>query len=263
MSGIFKILFAMLLFFNVAGVQAIPRHLSMMGATSCLAYLKAQVPGWERQHPGYTVSISGGGSVAGIVEVSQGRVDVGVSDIPSQSQWTGGMALRAYLLGRLPILFIAHPGTGITNLSSVQLGKIFEGRVSNWRAVGGRSVPMVVITRPFSSGSLGVVQGRLLQGRRVTGRAIVELSNGAMLAAVRETPGAIGFLESGWAPSGVRTLSINHQPYRASGAANSWPYYAEPRLLVRRDASSMVISLARYLATRPDRSRFGIFGAGS
>lgn len=247
-----------------SGVMAAPRahHLSVMGATSTLAYMRAAVPEWERAHPGYTVSLAGGGSVAGLVEVSRGRVDVGVSDVAPRSEWTGGQALIGRPLGRLPILFIAHRGIGLRELSRGHLTEILTGRVRSWHAVGGPSVPVVVMTRPLASGALNVVEGRVLGGRRITPTAIVELSNGAMLAAVRETPGAVGFLESGTVPSGVIVLGVGSQHYRAGRAAR-WPYYSEPTLFYRPDASAEVKSLAQYLASRPWRSRFGLAGAAS
>jgi len=232
-------------------------HLSILGATSVLAYVRAAVPGWEDLHPGYTVSITGGGSVAGLVEVSRGRTDIGVSDVPAIREWTGDRPLQRQVLGRLPILFVVHPGLGLHHLTRDQLAWVLMGRVANWDQLGGHRVPVVVMSRALSSGALYVVDHKILVEGRMTSRAIIQLSNGAVLAAVRETPGAVGFVESGSMPQGVTVLHVG--PFAYDGkSATDWPYYAIPTLYFRGDATPEVRSLVRYLASRPYRSSYGL-----
>ena len=238
------------------------RHLTIAGATSTLAYLRDTVGGFERSHPGYTVSLAGGGSVAGLVEVSRGRADVGVSDIPPRAEWTSGVHLQVMPLGRLPILFVAHPGTGVHNLTTTELRAVLDGRTRSWKSVGGRPVPIVVMTRPLASGALSVVDREMMGGRRITSQAIVQLSNGATLAGVRETPGAVGFVESGVIPRGVTVLGVGGRHFSPKRGAE-WPWYAEPSLYVRPEAPSIVHDLVRYLGSHPNRTRYGIYGSAS
>lgn len=234
-------------------------HLSVVGATSVLAYLRRAVPEWERGHPGYTVSLSGGGSVAGLVEMSQGRASLAVSDIPPREEWTGGEHLVAVSLGRLPVLFIVNPAIPVRDVSRKTLRALLAGRETTWP---GTRVPVVVMTRPLASGALQVVRARVLEGQRMTRRAIVQLSNGAMVAAVRETPGAIGFLEMGQVPAGVRALAIDGRPYSAR-SPGVWPYFSTPTLYYRADAAPAVRDLARFLASRGFRAQYGLSGEAS
>lgn len=243
-------------------VSPASRHLTIVGATSTLSYLRDAVAGFERTHPGYTVSLAGGGSVAGLVEVSRGRADVGVSDIPPRAEWTSGVRLQAVPLGRLPILFVVHPGTGVKHLTKTQLQAVLDGRVRSWKHVGGRRLPVVVMTRPLASGALSVVERQIMGSRRITARAIVELSNGATLAGVRETPGAVGFVESGSIPAGVTVLGVEGQRFAPIRGAE-WPWYARPTLYVQPTAPSVVRDLVQYLAVHPDRARYGIYGGAS
>ncbi len=243
-------------------VSPASRHLIIVGATSTLSYLRGAVAGFESIHPGYTVSLAGGGSVAGLVEVSRGRADVGVSDIPPRAEWTSGVRLLAVPLGRLPILFVVHPGTGVANLTKMQLQAVLDGRARSWKNVGGRALPIVVMTRPLASGALSVVEGQIMDGRRITSRAIVELSNGATLAGVRETPGAVGFVESGSIPAGVTVLAVAGQRFTPA-RGEDWPWFARPSLYVRPTAPRVVRELVQYLAAHPDRARYGIYGSTS
>lgn len=254
-------LFLTVLAITSGAVSASPgrAHLTVVGATSVLAYLRRAVPEWESHHTGFTVSLSGGGSVAGLVEVSQGRASLAVSDIPPRKEWTGSKPLVAVPLGRLPVIFIVNPTVPVRQVSLKALRALLAGRETTWP---GTRRPVVVVTRPLASGALQVVRLRVLGGQRMSPRAIVQLSNGAMLAAVRETPGAIGFLETGRVPAGVRTLGINGRAYSAQSPAD-WPYFSTPTLYYRADASPEVRDLAQFLASREFRAQYGITGDAS
>ncbi len=244
---------------GAVGANSGRAHLSVVGATSVLAYLRRAVPEWERNHPGYTVSLSGGGSVAGLVEVSQGRASLAVSDIPPREEWTGSKPLVAVPLGRLPVVFIVNQTVPARAVRVKTLRALLAGRETTWPRT---RVPVVVMTRPLASGALQVVRWRVLGGQRLSPRAIVQLSNGAMLAAVRETPGAIGFLETGRVPAGVRTLAIDGREYSARSPAD-WSYFSTPTLYYRVDASPEVRDLAQFLASRGFRAQYGITGDAS
>jgi phosphate transport system substrate-binding protein len=237
--------------------SAIPAHVSIMGATSVLPYLRAASAAFTEADFPYRLTLGGGGSIAGLVEVSRGRVDMAVSDIPPTADWTHGVPLCHEPLGRQPILFIAHPGL-VTDLSRGQLKNLLRGRIDNWSAVGGPKMPVTVVSRPLASGSLRVVETQVLDGHRVTPKAIVMLSNGAVMAAVRESPGGLGFVESGRAPTGVTVLGIDHRRFDVS-RPEGWPYYAVPTLYWRCPGNDSIRTVAHYLASQPFRREFGLY----
>lgn len=258
MSGGLMGLLLALLGAGMLAVHVPVRHLSVAGATGSLAYLRRAAGDFERTQPGWTVSISGGGSVAGLVEVSRGRIDVGVSDLTPRREWTGGRALDALGLGRIPLLLIVHQGTGVVGLSRKEAAGVLSGRIANWKRVGGISSPVVVVTRPQASGARAALQTELLAGTNISRHAIVALSNGAVLALVRETPGSIGFLESGQQPLGVHVLAIGAAHFD-NCCPQRWPYRVMTTLYWRRDRGSAAATLARFLAKRPYRSVYGLY----
>lgn len=245
---------------SAGGVMRPVQHLSIAGATGSLAYLRRAVSAFEQEHRGVTVSISGGGSIAGLVEVSRGRVDVGVSDVLPQVQWTRGANLHSRVVGRVPLLIIVHPGIRLNRVSEKTLRDILTGRIVSWRDLGGASTPIVVFTRPLSSGARLIVQEQILKGQPLSRRAVVELSNGAMQAAVQETPGAIGFIEAGAVPLGVAKLDVGSARFR-SETPEHWPYAVVPTVYWQAGASSLVRSLALFLTTRPYRHTYGLYPA--
>ncbi|AEJ39691.1 phosphate binding protein [Sulfobacillus acidophilus TPY] len=235
-----------------------PAHITIVGATSCLSYIKAVLPDFERDHPGVTVAVAGGGSVAGLIEAGRGRADLGLSDIPPEPQWTGGISMTSYPLGRLPILFVVNRADGVQHVTEAQLRGLLGGTIRRWNQLGGRSWPVIVVSRPLASGARYVVEHRILQGRPMSSHALIELSNGALLRAVAETPGAIGYVEGPQVIPHIIRLRVNGQTFSTQHPLR-WPYFATPRLYARTPVSNLVRSLARYLTTRPQRVQFGIY----
>lgn len=45
-----------------------------------------------------------------------------------------------------PIVILANPKNGVTGLSTAQLTEIFQGKVTNWKDVGGNDLPIMIST---------------------------------------------------------------------------------------------------------------------
>lgn len=231
------------------------QHLSISGATSLVPLTKRFLPEWERRHPGVTVSVTAGGSWAGILTVSQGQADIGMADLEPPGRMR--KRLDAYRAGRLAVVFIANPTDGVSRISRSQLYLLLQGRILNWQRLNGKNEPVIIISRPRSSGARALMD-RLLPPPGLTPDAIIQLSNGAVLKTVRETPGAMGYVE--WRPGmgGVTMLTINPHVFDQQ-QLSAWPYFTEPTFYVRKGAPPLVHELARGLSRSRDRADFGIY----
>ncbi|CAB1129726.1 protein of unknown function [Candidatus Hydrogenisulfobacillus filiaventi] len=251
-SGVWRLLLAAaLLGLPPSGPR--PQVLRVMGATSLVPYLQAVIPAFERQRPGVRVSLSAGGSFAGLEAVRRGQVEAGLSDlpVPEGPAWRG---LRALPLGCLAVVPIVHPRLGLRRLSAGQLAAVLEGRVRNWREVGGPDLPVVVVVRPRASGARAVLEeGLHLRG--FSPRAVVQLSNGAVARTVQETPGAVGFVEAPFVRPGVQVLDVGPYHYGGDGP---WPFQARLALVARRPVAPEVAELAAFAASWPGRAAYGI-----
>ncbi len=243
-----------------SGLATTRIHVSIMGSTALVPLIKEVLPEWESKHPLVRVSVTGGGSWAGLAAVSKGQADIGMSDIaPSHLVAT---RLIKYPLGRLPVLFIAHRANVPRWVSSHSLRELFTGRYKNWHQAGGPNLRVVIVSRPLSSGSRYVVEQRVLLGQSLTPHAIIQLSNGALYKTVLSTPGALGYLE--WRPGlkGVVVMAVGPNRF-ANNRPTNWPYYTEPTLYVPSQASALVKQLAFWLSQTPKREEFGIYPVDS
>jgi phosphate transport system substrate-binding protein len=146
------------------------------------------------------IQVQGGGSGTGLTQVSGGAVQIGNSDVTAESKLKSPDAagLVDHIVAKQGWVMVVNPDvTGVTNLTSAQATDIWTGRVTNWKDVGGADKAIVLILRPESSGTRATFKKIVLGGAtEATGQALTEDSNGAVVAAVKGTPGStsvIGF----------------------------------------------------------------------
>jgi phosphate transport system substrate-binding protein len=149
---------------------------------------------------GSTVNVQGGGSGTGLTQVAQGAIQIGNSDVSAESKLASpdAAAVVDHIVAKQGWVMVVNPDvTGVTGLTSAQATDIWTGKVTNWKDVGGKDEAIVLILRPESSGTRATFKKIVLGGaQEATGQALTEDSNGAVVTAVKGTPGStsvIGF----------------------------------------------------------------------
>lgn len=233
----------------------------VMGATSLIPLVKAAVPAFAARHPGVAISVSAGGSYAGLLQAAQGHVEIGMSDLPpAELALPLPGRLEAVPLGCVPVVVVVHPDVGVRRLSRQRLADILAGRVRNWAQVGGAAQPVVVVTRQLASGARAVMQRALGLGA-FSPDAVVQLSNGAVLRTVADTPGAVGYVEAAFLRPGVQVLGVGPYDYPGSDPRR-WPFLAPVGLYLAPGAPPAAYRFARFVADWGRKGQFGIVPCG-
>jgi len=116
--------------------------------------------------------ISGGNTDAGLQALQAGTVDfAGAGRALSASEKAAG--LKEHLLAWDPLVFVVHRTNPVGNLTRAQLQGVFSGTIRNWKELGGRDQPVVVVLGPESSGIYSSLQNLLLNGRNPLKTGIV------------------------------------------------------------------------------------------
>lgn len=90
---------------------------------------------------------------------------------------------------------IVHPNNPVAALSLETLGRVFSGRIVNWRELGGRDEPISVYARDDNSGTWDTFSTLVLgEKHRLSARAYRFESNDELSASVAQDEGAIGFV---------------------------------------------------------------------
>lgn len=134
------------------------------GSTSMVQMNQELKESFEKQFPGTEVDYLARGSNQGIQELLAGKVDISAVSRPLSSQ-EQSQGLVAVPVARDAIAIMV----GIKNpfrrsLSEAQVREIFQGKITDWAALGGKEGKIQVINRPSLSGTYQVFQELVLKG---------------------------------------------------------------------------------------------------
>lgn len=159
------------------------------------------------------ISVSGGGSGNGIKAIIDGT-----TDIANSSRFIKPDEVKAAVeKGTYPVPFavamdallpIVHPENPVSDLSIEQLRDIYTGKIANWKEVGGEDKAIAVVGRDTSSGTYETWQEIIMKKERVSQRALLVASSGAMLTTVAKNKYAIGYDGIGYIDSTVKPLMV-------------------------------------------------------
>ncbi len=190
----------------VAGpATCVDGSITASGSTALQPLVDAAGKAYVAACPKSTVSVQGGGSGTGLTQVSQGAVQIGNSDVTAESKLAAAdaAALMDHVVAKQGWVVVVNNGvTGVTNLTTQQLQDMWAcpsgqsaPKITNWKAVGGPDMPIVLILRPASSGTRATFKSVVLNGQaECSGQALTEDSNGAVTTAVGQTPGAVSVI---------------------------------------------------------------------
>ncbi len=186
---------------------ALSGKVQMSGSTSMEKVANALAEAFMEKNPGVTVDVQLGGSSVGVTDVIAGKVDIGNSsrELKDEETAQGAVANVICLDG---IAVIANPKNAVEGLTKDQLIGIYTGEINNWSDVGGADAPIVVIGREASSGTRGAFE-ELLDIKDKCKLAQELNESGAVLTAVANTEGAIGYVSLDLVDDTVKALKVD------------------------------------------------------
>lgn len=185
------------------------------GSTTVLPIAQAAAEAFMQQNPSVNISISGGGSGNGIKALIDSS-----TDIADASRFMKDKEIKmASAKNVLPVPFrvaydciipIVNPSNTVTNLSLDQIKAIYEGKIKNWKDVGGPDMKIVVVSRDTSSGTYEVWEKKVMKKEKVFPGALLQTSNGAVAQIVAKNRNSIGYIGLGYLNSGVKALTVDN-----------------------------------------------------
>jgi hypothetical protein len=123
------------------------------------------------------------------------------------------------------LVIVVHPDNPVQNLSLGEVQALFNGRITNWSALGGPNQPIHLISREAGAGTRAVLQQRVMAEQRISINALIQSDDEALLTAVATDPNAIGYSMMGTAVSAnVKRLTLDGvAPTPATTANQTYP----------------------------------------
>jgi phosphate transport system substrate-binding protein len=184
------------------------------GSTTVLPIAQAVLEAYTKAHPGVNISLSGGGSGDGIKALIDKSTDIATSSREIKDKEIAlarekGINPVAHTVAIDAIVPIAHPKNKVQGLTIDQLSQIYQGKITNWKEVGGDNLTIIVVSRDSSSGTFESWGHLVLNNARVTPKAQLQASNGAVVQAVSKNRYAIGYIGLGYLNTSVKALTVN------------------------------------------------------
>ncbi len=170
-------------------------EINVVGTGAGMSLLDALGKAFSKNNPNVIVNVpksigTGGGMKAvGTDKAVIGRVSRGIKDNEKEYQLT-------YLpFAKLPVVFLTHKGVGIKSLSPQQVCSIYDGKVANWKLVGGRDSDIRVVRREEGDSSLEVLVKSFpgFKDVTITPKSKMSLSDQETIEAVQGREGTIAF----------------------------------------------------------------------
>lgn len=117
--------------------------------------------------------------------------------------------LWAAPIGQDGIAVIVNRRNPVTQITTEQLRDIFQGRVANWRELGGLNQAITVISREDGSGTRAEFERLVMGTRRTTRSAQIAPSSAAMVTSVASLSGGIGYVSMSYLSDQVQPLIVN------------------------------------------------------
>ncbi|MBF0452373.1 MAG: phosphate ABC transporter substrate-binding protein [Candidatus Magnetomorum sp.] len=188
--------------------------LAIKGSTTVLPIAQKISEAYMKEHPDVKISISGGGSGNGIKAIIDGSTDIAnssrfIKDKEVNLAMKKGVYPVPFRVAYDCIVPIVHPSNPVNNLSLDQLKGIYQGKIKNWKDVGGPDLRIAVVSRDTSSGTYEVWEKKVMKKERVFPGALLQASNGAVNQAVGKNKNAIGYVGIGYLNETTKPVTVN------------------------------------------------------
>jgi phosphate transport system substrate-binding protein len=209
-----KVVFGVTILFVLTGASYAAQSIVIKGSTTVLPIAQAALEAYMKKNPGVQISLSGGGSGEGIKALLDKTTDIADSSREIKKEEielaeTRGVKPVAHVVAYDAIIPVVHPKNKVSNLSIDQLSQIYQGKITNWKEVGGADLKIVVISRDSSSGTFESWDHFVMKKAKVTPKAQMLASNGALVTAVAKNRYAIAYLGMGYVNKSVKAVQVN------------------------------------------------------
>ena len=154
---------------------------------------------YMKQNPDISIYVEGGGSAQGFKSLIGGEIDICTASRPMLSYEVRQLAEKhqrlgiSHLVAKDALSIYLNPKNPIKNLKMEQLKDIYTGKILNWKEVGGKDQPILVLTRSPNSGTYLYFKEHVLLNEDYKDDSEILYSTQAVVDQVLENENAIGY----------------------------------------------------------------------
>jgi phosphate transport system substrate-binding protein len=190
---------------------------TISGSTALLPLVAAAADAFNDQQKEYFVTVTGGGTQPGIIDIAERRVDIAMAsrELTDKDKISLGNKFQEYPIGYGDIVMAVSPAiydAGVTDLTSDQIKNIYQGNITNWKDLGGPDESIYVVARISGSGTMDIFIDEILgnASAETPGVSTYTLSDGETATTIAGSNKAIGYLGLIYAQTGnIKPIAID------------------------------------------------------
>lgn len=184
---------------------------------------------------GVAVEVQQLGSSAGIKNAIEGTSEIGMAsrDLKDEEKSSGLKETEIALDG---ISLVVNKSNEIKNLTLEQIKKIYTGKITNWKELGGKDAPIVVLSREDGSGTRDGFQEKVgFESEELIKDAQISDGSGNIKSTVEGNENAIGYISYGYVDEAVNALTVDNIELTPENVKSGKYPIARPFILVNME----------------------------
>jgi phosphate transport system substrate-binding protein len=198
----------LLLVVMVWGCGKAKTSITLAGSTAFQPFAEKLADQYMIAHNNIVITVQGGGSAVGIQSANSGAAQIGMADLVTLPQ--EAKDLTATVVAKDGIAIVVNPQNKITGLTTDQVRDIFNGKITNWKEVGGADLPITVVSREAGSGTRSSFE-QIITGISLKKDALIQDSNGTIRETIANDANLIGYVSHGLINEKIKPLKVDDQ----------------------------------------------------
>jgi phosphate transport system substrate-binding protein len=233
---------------KTAGNKELSGSLILSGSTALQPLAAAAAEEFMNKNTKVSIQVNGGGSGTGLSQVSQGGVQIGNSDVFAEEKKIEG--LNDNKVAVVGMTAAVNPKANVKDIKKEDLIKVFTGKITNWKELGGADQKITLVNRPDSSGTRAVFNKFALDGA-TPAQGITEDASNTVKKIIAETPGAIGYLAlSYFTDDTVTKMAIDGvEATDENITSGKFPVWAYEHMYTKGDATGTAKAFLDYMTS--------------
>lgn len=208
---------------------------TISGSTSVGPVVEILGEDFESKNEGISIEVQQIGSSAGIKNAIEGTSQIGMAsrDLKDEEKASGLKETQIAIDG---IAVITNKNNEVKDLTLEQVKDIYAGKITNWKEVGGKDAPIVVVSREDGSGTRDGFQENVgFESEELTKDAQISDGSGNIKSTVEGNENAIGYISFGYVDDNVNALTIDGVELTTENIKNNTYAIARPFLFVSKE----------------------------
>ena len=208
---------------------------TVSGSTSVGPVVEVLGEDFSAKNEGISVEVQQIGSSAGIKNAIEGTSQIGMAsrDLKDEEKASGLKETQIAIDG---IAVITNKNNEVKDLTLEQVKDIYTGKITNWKEVGGKDAPIVVVSREDGSGTRDGFQENVgFESEELTKDAQITDGSGNIKSIVEGNENSIGYISFGYVDDKVNSLTIDGVELTVENVKDNKYAIARPFLLVNKE----------------------------